>query len=434
MPLSYVSKRASDFPDNPIRGLSSLSSKIESEGITVIPLNIGAPDTATPYEIRKAGIHFLQTTEAIRYGPSIGNAPLIKNICSFYQNRLQFTLVDESMIMITQGASEALDLIFYTVADQKDEILVPDPCYSNYIAIAYKYGVTLKPIETNLQSGFHLIQTGETKSQAMQRIERSITKKTKAILWSSPGNPTGAVFTRDELCLLLELAKKHNIMLIADEVYRLLTFDTDGKRKQMMRSPSILDVTNRDDMNHIIVLDSASKMISFCGARVGTVIAEQAYITHLVKQSSVRGCPSTISQAAVTNIDQVRDTYFSASRKEFKKRRDVLYRGLLSLRKMGLTVSPYSPEGAFYIVADLGKDIHAESYCRWLLSDYPKLVDRKETVFLTPMQMSAGGFYIQHEKGIHQIRIAYVLKTELLQKAITIIRDSLLAYKRFHHV
>lgn len=430
---SYVSKRASAFPDNPIRGLSSLSSKAESEGIKVIPLNIGAPDTATPYEIRKAGIHFLQKTKAIRYGSSIGNAQLINNICSFYRNRLNFVFVDESMIMITQGASEALDLIFYTVADEKDEILVSDPCYSNYIAIAYKYGVILKPIETNIQSGFHLIQTGETQSEAMQRIERLITKKTKAILWSSPGNPTGAVFTRDELRMLLELAKKHNVMLIADEVYRLLTFNTDGKRKKMMRSPSILDVANKDDMKHIIVLDSASKMISLCGARVGMVITEQAYITHLVNQSSVRGCPSTISQAAVANIDQVRDTYFSASRKEFKKRRDVLHTGLLSLRKIGLAVSPRPPEGAFYIVADLGKDIQAESYCRWLLSDYPKLASRKETVFLTPMQMSTGGFYIQHEKGTHQIRIAYVLKTDLLRKALAIIRDSLLTYKRLHH-
>lgn len=432
MTSAFLSQRALKYPENPIRGLSSLAFEAESRGTVVLPLNIGAPDTATPMEIRNAGATYLQTTEAIRYGASIGNATLIQNMFEFYTKRLQIKGFDTSMMMVTQGASEALDLVLYTIADKGEEILTPDPCYSNYISMAYKHTVLLKPIATHIDSGFHLIKKNETTTQALKRIEKLITPRTKAIVWSSPGNPTGVIFSLSELRMLLSLARKHNLILIADEVYRLLVLNKANKSRQILRAPSILDVASKKDLEHIIVLDSASKMLSFCGGRVGIVIAAKTIIAQLVKQSSVRGCPSTISQAAVEHINQVKDDYFLESQQEFKKRRDVLHRGLLSLKHVGLSVFPEPPEGAFYIVADLGKDINAEDYCTWMLTEYPRLSGKKETVFLTPMQMKTGGFYIQKGKGINQIRIAYVLQESALKRAVAIIGDSLEMYKRLH--
>ena len=432
MTSAFLSKRALSYPENPIRGLSSLAFEAESQGIAVLPLNIGAPDTATPIEIRNGGAHFLQTTDAIRYGASIGNATLIQKMFEFYTKRLRIKGIEISMMMITQGASEALDLVLYTIANKGETILTPDPCYSNYISMAYKYNVILKPIATTIDSGFHLIKKNETKTQAFKRIEKLITPQTKAILWSSPGNPTGVIFSSSELRILLSLARKHKLMLIADEVYRLLVLNKANKNKQILRAPSILDVASKKDLEHIIVLDSASKMLSFCGGRVGIVVAAKNIVMQLVKQSSVRGCPSTISQAAVDNINQVKDAYFFESQREFKKRRDALHQGLLSLKHTGLSVFPQPPEGAFYIVADLGNGVNAEDYCKWMLTEYPRLSGKKETVFLTPMQMKTGGFYLQKGKGLSQIRIAYVLQVSMLNRAVAVIGDSLKMYKRLH--
>lgn len=426
----YLSNRALKYPENPIRGLSSLSLKAEKNGVTVIPLNIGAPDTSTPKEIRSAGASFLQKSDAIRYGPSAGSSRFIEKIAAFYQDRLGFKHIDPSMIMVTQGASEALDLAFYTVANPGDTVLVPEPCYSNYRTIAYKYDVVLKPIETTIATGFHLIKHGETLHQAVKRIGASITKKTKAILWSSPGNPTGAVYSELELTLLLKLSQVHNLVLLADEVYRLLAFENLTTHTNIRRSPSIYDVAGKRDRARIILMDSTSKMFSFCGGRVGIVVSDPSLITNMVNQASVRGCPNTICQEAASNVDRIQNRYFDENRKEFESRRDALHKKLLLLKDIGIGVSPQPPEGAFYIVADLGEGIHADDFCRWLLSDYPKISGKKETIFLTPMTIGNDGFYINAKKGLHQVRIAYVLKKPLLDRAVSILGDALVTYKK----
>jgi aspartate aminotransferase len=423
-----ISARALQFPENPIRGLGILAAQAQTKGTTVIPLNIGAPDTSTAITIRKAGAQFLQKSKSIAYGPSVGDTELISNIKNFYTQKLQLKNIRPNNILITQGASEALELLFYTIADQNDEILTPDPFYPNYNAIAYKYAIKLKPIPTNIDNGFHLINQKETIKQAVARLSKLVTKKTKAIIWSSPGNPTGTVFSTKELKVLFLLAKKHDLFLISDEVYRLLTFEKSSALGKILRSPSILDIVPPSQREKIIVLDSASKMISFCGARVGTIVASDILIQAMAINASVRGCPSTISQAAMAKINEIPTSYFNQNRKELEKRRDFLYQELVKLKEIGITVSPQKPEGAFYIVAGLGKKVVAQEFCKWLLTDYPQLSKSSVTLMLTPMRMGKGGFYLNEKSGFNQVRIAYVVNMPSLKKAIDILKDSLLLY------
>ena len=427
--VTSISSRAVQFPDSPIRGLGVLATQAKAKNITVIPLNIGAPDTPTATTILKAGAKFLQKTKSVGYGPSSGDPELISNIVSFYTHKLALKGIQPHNIMITQGASEALELLFYTLAAQGDEVLIPDPFYSNYLAIAYKYGVKLKPIPTNISNGFHLINKQESIEQAVSRLSKLVTKKTKAIIWSSPCNPTGTVFSTKEIKVLLALAVKHDLFLVADEVYRLLTFENNSTRGSIPRSPSILDIVPPSKRDKIVVLDSASKMISFCGARVGIVVASNDLVQTMTTNASTRGCPSTIGQAAVAEINNVPDSHFDQNKTELKKRRDFLYQELVKLKKVGITVSPQKPEGAFYIVAGLGKNVIAQDFCKWLLTDYPRLSKSSATIMLTPMRMGEGGFYLNKKSGLNQVRIAYVVNMNSLKKAISILKDSLLLYK-----
>lgn len=427
--VTSISSRALQFPDSPIRGLGVLAAQAKAKDITVIPLNIGAPDTPTATIILAAGAKFLQKTKSIGYGPSSGDPHLINNITNFYTKKLDLKGIQTNNIMITQGASEALELLFYTLADQGDEILIPDPFYSNYYAIAHKYGVKLKPIPTDISNGFHLMDKEESITQATNRLSKLVTKKTKAIIWSSPCNPTGTVFSIKEIKVLLSLAEKHDLFLIADEVYRLLTFEKNSKRGKILRSPSILDLVPPSKREKIVVLDSASKMVSFCGARVGMVVASENLVQTMTINASTRGCPSTIGQAAVAEINQVSTSHFNQNRVELKKRRDFLYQELTKLKEIGVTVSPQKPEGAFYIVAGLGQKIVAQEFCKWLLTDYPQLSNSSSTIMLTPMRMGGGGFYLNKKSGLNQVRIAYVVNVDSLKKAVNILRDSLLLYK-----
>lgn len=423
-----LSLRALNYPTSTIRGLTGYALAAEKTGVEVISLNLGAPDLPTPNQVREQGIKFLRQTQAVRYGPSGGDPNLIVQLVTYYRERLKLPAVRAENLLITQGASEALELVMYTVADPGDAILTPDPCYANYGAIAYKYGLHLRPLPTHLGNGFHLLKKGESISQAVARLGRQVNRRTKAILWSSPGNPTGTVYTSDELKVLLELSRHYNLYLIADEVYRLLTFAGEVN-SPIPRAPSILDVAKASDRERLIVLDSASKMISFCGGRIGIVTASPDLIANLTNQASVRGCAGTISQAAVSAISGVPASYFAHSRSEFLARRDFLHQGLLSLKDLGLTVSPHPPEGAFYLVADLGHNLVAADYCRWLLTDYLAKYGVKTSLFLTPMRMGAGGFYLSSKKGTSEVRLAYVLEKPKLQRALSVLRHSLPIYQ-----
>lgn len=414
---TLISNRAVTFPDNPIRGLEPLVIQAKAAGIKIIPLNIGAPDTLTPQESLKSAVSFLQQTQALVYGPSVGESTLIKELVDFYQDKCGFKNVNQENLMITQGASEGLELVFYSIADQGELIATPDPAYTNYLSIANKNLLKVTPIPTKIEQGFHLTKENLARLPA----------ETKAIIWSSPNNPTGAVYQEAELQLLLDFARERNLWLVADEVYRSLVFNQD--QKGFFRAPSILDLASEEDRKRIIVLDSMSKLLGLCGARVGSVIAPPALIKTMVKIASTRGCPSTISQAAVTSINNIPDNFYQTNRVTFQKRRDLLYQELTKLSNLGVVLPPQPPEGAFYLVIEL-LGINGADFAAWLLNDYPRLSQSNETVFVTPMLTKTGGFYLDRTRGLSQLRLAYVIDEQLLLKAVKILAKAIPLFKK----
>lgn len=425
------SKRALLFPDNPIRGLEELAFQTKAEGIKVIPLNIGSPDTPTPDIVLSAVRRFVDKSANIGYGDSSGNQELIQARSSFYRDKLNID-IDPGNILITQGASEALELSVFSVANSGDEILVIEPFFPNYKAIAKKFNVNLHGVTTRIEDGFHIVRAGESREESLKRIDEAIGPKTKAILWSSPSNPTGAVYGKSELELLYTIAIKYNLFLIADEVYRLLAFDGDIKPNEITRSPSIFDVVPRSDRMRVIGIDSSSKEISLCGGRVGYLIVDSTLSSTILKNASVRACPNILSQIAAKEIFDVPLDYFSGNQEELKRRRDFLHQELSNMKSLGVLVSPNPPEGAFYIIADLGQKILAEEFCKWLLTDFPKESGWKETILLTPMRMNSGGFYLDKNAGANQIRVAYVRKMDELVKGMGILRLAIKMYSEKH--
>lgn len=425
-----LSQRAQGFPPSSIRGLEACAQEAVSQGIEIFSLNIGAPDTETALAVRAAGARFLLESSAILYGPTRGDRKLISAVIKFYERSLGIESLTSENILITQGASEALKLAIFSAANPGDVILTPDPGYSNYGAIAYEYGVKMQPIPTSIENGFHLIQRNEFPEEAIDRISRLVTPKTKAVIWSSPGNPTGTVYTQPELEVLKQVASINGLWLISDEVYRLLVFNCGKRAGDLLRAPSIFDVLSQSERRNAMVLDSASKMLGFCGGRVGILIVGKDVAGYMLRNASSRGCASTVGQAAVAAINEVEPTYFEKVREEFRIRRDLLHAGLMEMSDIGVKVSPAPPEGAFYIVADLGPGIVAAKFCEWLLTDYPQLSGKKQTLFLAPMRIGDAGFYLQKGVGESQVRIAYVLKKDKLQQALEILKEAIPLYRQ----
>ena len=424
-----LSERALLFPDNPIRGLEELALKTRNLGIKVIPLNIGSPDTPSPDKVLSAVRRFATESRNVGYGPSSGDPELIRKRSIFYKDKLNIDINPEN-ILITQGASEALELALFSVANPGDEVIVIEPFFPNYKSIAEKFGLVLRGVPTRIESGFHIIQKGESPTESLDRIDKAINPSTKAILWSSPCNPTGAVYSKSELELLYAAASKHNLFLIADEVYRLLTFDEGINLKGMVRSPSIFDIVPKQDRRRVLGIDSSSKEISFCGGRIGYLIVDELLSPIILKNASVRACPNILSQEAVKEIVDVDPDYFSDNQKELKERRDFLHKELSAMRQLGVSISPDPPEGAFYIIVDLGEQVSAENFCKWLLEDFPDESGRNETILLTPMRMNTGGFYLDKNVGGSQIRIAYIRKMDELVKGMDILRLAIEMYSK----
>jgi len=423
-----LSKRALDFPQSPIRSLEPFVQQALKNKIKIIKLNVGAPDTEVPKKIRISGTNFLKKNKSIPYGPTLGNYELREKLVGFYKEKLKIKGLSPENLLITQGGNEALGLAFYSVAQKGEKILTPDPTYANYKSLAYRFGVKLKPIPTQIKNGFHLIKKGESINRAVKRLSQLVDKKTKAIVYSSPGNPTGAVFGLKELKLIKKLAFKHNLFIIADEVYRLLTFENGVKIGPFYRARSILDIADKSERKQILVIDSSSKMLGFCGGRIGFMWADEKIVRHVMHHTSCRGCPNVIAQEGLLKINQVENNYFDKNLEQFKKRRNFLFNELKKLKSIGLDLSPQPPEGAFYLVVGLRKNIRASHFCRWLLTDYPKLSKEEETIFLAPMKMGRGGFYLKNT-GLNQVRIAYVLSIPKLKKAVSILKKAIKFYK-----
>jgi len=393
-----ASNRLHLIPSSPIRKLIPFSQAATKRGIKVYHLNIGDPDIKSPQVVIKALKHWKQNP--IKYGQSKGEGVMLSALTKYYHD-LGFTFVHEDQIQITSGGSEAISMAMFSVANPGDEIIVFEPLYTNYNSYAGINEVRLIPITTDIKKGFHLPKRKD--------IEKKITRKTRAILYCSPNNPTGTVYTREEVEMLVAIAKKHKLFLLSDEVYREFTFD---KRKQVSLFSYMQQIPNL-----AIVLDSMSKRYSLCGVRLGALVSlNKDIMDGVLRIAQGRLSAGFVDQHITAQISHIKPFYIESVKDEYEKRRNVLYEGL---SKIPGIVIPKS-EGAFYAIVGLPVK-NAEHFCQWLLTDFS---DKKETVMLAP----AAGFYAAKGKGANEVRIAYVLKTKDLERCVELLAKAIRVY------
>lgn len=396
--IAKTSYRLSLVPASPIRKLVPFASYAKKQGVTVYHLNIGDPDIKTPETFIKILREW--KTNPIAYGQSQGEPDFLEGLKNYY-HQLGYPFVQIPHIQVTSGGSEAIGLTFFAVCETGDEVLTFEPLYTNYNAYASLQGISLIPILTQSKTGFHLPKKEE--------VEAKISKKTKAILICNPNNPTGTVYTREEIKMLVDIAQKHGLFLIADEVYRDFVYD----RKEHV---SLLAYMEKFP-DQIIVLDSMSKRYSLCGARLGMLLSLNSdLMAGVLRIAQSRLSAGLIDQIMASHLMDVPSSFLTQVHKEYQNRRDVLFEGLSKIP--GVTLQ--KPEGAFYCIAGLPVP-NAEDFCKWLLTDYRL---NNETIMLAP----AAGFYSSLGKGINEVRIAYVLQIPHLKKAITILKNGLIDY------
>ncbi|MFW6274449.1 MAG: pyridoxal phosphate-dependent aminotransferase [Spirochaetota bacterium] len=392
-----VSKRKDLVGESPIRKLVPYADAAKAAGTKVYHLNIGQPDIETVPAIRSA---YGNIPRVVAYGPSQGLPELRQKFSEYYA---QYGLdLDPQHIYVTSGGSEAITFALMAVTSPGDEIIIPEPYYANYNGFAAMSGAKVVPVTSRLEDGFHL--------PAIDEFERLLSSKTKAIMFSNPGNPTGAVFSRERLQELVDFAREHNLFIISDEVYREFTYE--GRQ-----AVSIMEFEGIEE--NAIMVDSVSKRYSACGARIGTIISRNSEVMDLVLRfAQARLCPPTVDQLAVAEALTSSDRYLERVRLEYKARRDFLIERLQLID--GVRIS--TPEGAFYLIAELPVD-DAEKFAIWLLSDFNF---EGETLMVAPAQ----GFYSTPDLGKHQVRIAYVLTRDKLERAVRILREALKVYNQ----
>jgi aspartate aminotransferase len=395
-----ISQRGTDIQESPIRKLKPYADRAIERGIHVYFLNIGQPDIPTPPAVWDAIHNFDE--EVLSYGPAQGYLELRQAIAGYF-SEYGIPLTSENVV-ITVGGSEAIHFAFSVVADTDEEVIIPEPFYTNYNGFAACAGVKIVPLTLDVEDGYRL--------PSQRDIEAKITAKTRAILLCSPNNPTGTVYTAEELGRVVDLVKKHDLFLIGDEVYKEFVYD-GAKHK------SILEF--EDIQERVIVTDSISKRFSCCGARVGAVITRNESVWQAVlKFAQARLCPPSLEQVGALAAYKMDRSYFGTIQEEYQRRRDVLYEGLKDIP--GIVM--HKPQGAFYICVRLPvKD--SEDFVRWMLTDFQ--LDN-QTVMVAPAQ----GFYSTPGKGVDEVRIAYVLKEEDLIKALEVFKAGLTEYLEHH--
>ncbi|WP_452222930.1 pyridoxal phosphate-dependent aminotransferase [Lacinutrix chionoecetis] len=395
--MPSISKKGQSMPQSPIRKLVPFAEKAYKQGKTVYHLNIGQPDIKTPQiALDAVKIHSL---DILAYTRSEGSDIYRQKIANYYsKNDIH---VNKDDIIVTTGGSEALLFAFGSIMDVGDEVIIPEPFYANYNGFSTASGVTVVPVISKIEDNFAL--------PPIEEFEKLITPKTKGILICNPGNPTGYLYSKEEIKKLAAIVKKHDLFLIADEVYR--EFAYDGAKHY-----SILQEEGLDD--YAIVIDSVSKRYSMCGARIGCLVSKnKEVINTALKFAQARLSPPTLAQIASEAALETPQSYFDNVIKEYVARRDTLITELNKIE--GVKVA--SPKGAFYCIAELPiKD--SDAFAQWLLEEFD--VDG-ETVMVAP----AAGFYSTPGVGLNQIRIAYVLNQESLVKAVNIIKEALKVYK-----
>ena len=395
----YLSKRVQQLKASPIRRLNIYAEEAAKRGIKIHHLNIGQPDIETP-RVYFDAIANSCDMKTVKYEHSRGTKELIRKIQAYYE-RLGVHY-EEDEIIITNGGSEAILLSLIAIFDEGDEMLVAEPYYANYNSFYDILNVKRNVVRTCAEDGFHL--------PSREIIEKSITKKTKGYLFSNPSNPTGVVSTKRELDDIAYLAKKHDFFIISDEVYREFVY---GDRK------AISFGTYNDIAENVVIIDSISKRFSACGARIGCVISKnKEFMEAIFKECQTRLSVPTLEMIGASALYDLPPDYFEATRKEYDNRRKILFEELTKMDGVFMR----EPEGAFYVLAQLPvKD--AEDFAIWLLKDFN--IDN-ETVMFAP----AEGFYATEGLGKNEIRMCYVLDSKDLKKAMRILKEGLIKYKK----
>ena len=395
-----VSKRLLEVPASPIRKLVPYAIAAKKRGIKVYHLNIGDPDIPTPDVMLRVLSSW--TENPIGYDQSQGNPAFLESLVWYYKH-LGYPFVTADHVQVTTGGSEAISMALFATCSQGDEVIVFEPFYANYNAYAIVNGVQLVPIRTLINNGFHL--------PSREIIERKITKKTRALLICNPNNPTGTVYNPEELEMLVAIAKKNNIFMLSDEVYREYTYDERKHASVLSFMQEIPDLA--------ILLDSMSKRYSLCGVRLGCLVSlNPDVIAGILRIAQGRLSAGLIDQAIAAKLTEVPSSYLANVHDEFEKRRNLLYEGLKTIP--GVTIP--KPEGAFYTIVGLPLD-DAEDFCTWLLTDFQ---DKKETVMLAP----AAGFYATPGFGKNEVRIAYVINRKSLKRCTELLVSALTLYHK----
>lgn len=394
--MPKISNKGKQMPESPIRKLVPYADIAKKKGHKVYHLNIGQPDIKTP-EVALNAVRN-NTIEVLEYSHSAGFESYRKKLSEYYINHNVAVNIED--IIITTGGSEALLFALGSTMDAGDEIIIPEPFYANYNSFSVASGVTVIPLISTIETGFALPLIAE--------FEKLITPKTKAILICNPGNPTGYLYSKEEIMQLAVLVKKHDLFLIADEVYREFTYDGDVHY-------SVMNILGIEE--NAIMIDSVSKRFSMCGARIGCIVSKNKEVmATAMKFAQARLSPPTFAQIASEAALDTPQSYFDEVILEYRERRNTLIEELNTIEGVIVT----KPKGAFYCIAQLPID-NADNFAQWLLESYDL---NGETVMVAP----AAGFYSTPGVGLNQVRIAYVLKQEDLKSAVQILKTAIPIY------
>ncbi|MFD1294279.1 pyridoxal phosphate-dependent aminotransferase [Lutibacter holmesii] len=396
--MPKISNTGKNMPESPIRKLVPFAEKAKQNGIEVFHLNIGQPDVKTPRCALDAVKN--NTIEVLAYSNTDGSESYREKLANHYFSKNNIKIKAEDII-ITTGGSEALLFSLGSITDPGDEIIIPEPFYANYNGFSSSLSVNIVPITSKIEDNFALPD--------VEGFEKLITPKTRAILICNPGNPTGYSYTKEEIQQLAALVKKHDIFLIADEVYREFIYNEGAKHHSVLGDFGL--------EQHAILIDSVSKRYSMCGARIGYLISRNEEVLSTARKfAQARLSPPTYAQLASEAALDTPKSYFDEVIEEYKSRRDLLIEELNKIEGVNAT----KPMGAFYCIVELPV-ANAEDFSQWLLE---KFSDNNQTVMVAP----AAGFYTTPGLGLNQVRIAYVLKKEDLIRSVELLKIALSKY------
>lgn len=393
-----LSKRVEAMQESPVRKLVPIATRVKQEGKKVYHLNIGQPDIKTPKVFMDAINNY--NTDIIKYSFSQGEPALIDAIIDYFKR--SNVIYNKEDIVITNGGSEAVTFATIATCDPGDEIIVPEPFYTNYNGFTGEVNAVIKPLTTYAENGFRWPDE--------KTIEAAITDKTRAIMFSNPGNPTGVVLTDDEMQMIARIAKKHDLYIISDEVYQGMAYDG-------IQSKSMSTISGIDD--NLIIIESVSKRFSACGARIGAVVSKnKALMKNMMKLCQARLCVATLEQIGSAALYQLPQSYINDVRDEYENRRNIVYE---TINKIDGVVCE-KPQGSFYVIAKLPVE-NAEEFVIWLLEEFE--LDG-ETIMVAP----AEGFYATKGLGKDEIRIAYMLNSKEMERAMHILDEALKVYPK----